>query len=154
MQFKWLKTLQGPQLVNYKKNSFGVGNPQKIKLYHPLSNSTSSLCLEGFQEKYRKENALNQRNKLQHIQLSDTTETSWDWLLRSDETNTNSFLAANTQDGFSAHGYNEIHCSISNVVGQFSARDPGYLVQIVGTVDSIEYLNAKMTLNIYLPTGQ
>ncbi len=56
-----------------------------------------TTCLGGFQEK------CSSKNKLQHIQLSDTTGTSNGTGFYGQMKLKNCFLAANTQDGFGEH---------------------------------------------------
>ncbi len=89
-EFERLKTLQEPQLENYRKElSLGVRKP-----FQKLSNSTyaTTCCLGGFQEKYPSSS----KNKLQHIQLSDTTGTSNGTGFYGQMKQKRSFLAANT----------------------------------------------------------
>ncbi len=64
-----------------------------------MSRALTTCCLGGFQEKF------SPKNKLQHIQLSNMTETSngTGFYDQMKQTNKNHFFAANTQDGFGEH---------------------------------------------------
>ncbi len=82
-----------------------------------MSNSPyiTTCCSAGFQEKFF---SLIQKQSPAYSVIRHDWNFKWDWLLWSDETKQNSFLAANTQDGFGAHR-DEIYCCIFNVVGLY-----------------------------------
>ncbi len=67
-----------------------------------LSNSTyiTTCCLGGFQEKW---SSLMQKQTPAYSVVRQDWNFKWVWLLWSDETKKNSFLVANTQDGFGEH---------------------------------------------------
>ncbi len=81
--------------------SLGQKTLKKIKKNSQTA-PTSPRCLGGFQEKCPSSS----KNKLQHIQLSDTTGTS-NWTGFYGQMKLMSFLAANTQDGFGEHRDNK-----------------------------------------------
>ncbi len=106
----------------------------------------TTCCSEGF----KKNSPSSSKNKIQHIQLSDTTGTSngtgfyvrLNWK--------KSFLAANPPDRFSTNRDKKYPMpTVTYTAGSlmlwacFSAGGPGYLVQIHGIMDSIKYQKIK-----------
>ncbi len=110
--------------------------PKKKKIKHPLNHHML------FGRVSRKIRPHSSKNKLQQIQLSDTTGTSL-----SDETEKNSFLAATPPDEFSTN--RDKMSTVKFTAGSlmlwacFSAGGPGHLVQMHGIMDSIKYQQIK-----------
>ncbi len=68
-EFEWLKTLQGPQLETFRKVS---GSENLLKKMCQTAPTSPHVVWEDFKKNY----SSSSKNKLQHIQLSDTTGTS------------------------------------------------------------------------------
>ncbi len=98
------------------------------KIYQTAPTSPHVVC-EGFKNNYPRSST----NKLQHIQLSDTTGTSNGTGFYGQMKQKKQLLAANTQDGFGEHrNKNENEMKYTAVFlmvwGYISAGDPGHLV--------------------------
>ncbi len=68
-EFEWIKTLQGPQLENCRKRSRGQ---KTVKQKSQTAPTSPNIVWEGSKKNYPSSS----ENKLQNIQLSDTTGTS------------------------------------------------------------------------------
>ncbi len=126
-EFEWLKTLQGPQLENSRKYTESRGQ-KNFFFKSPIS---LDVVWEGIEKNYPSSS----KNKLQHIQLSDTAETSIGTGFYGQMKQRNSFLAANTQDGFGEHRDKKYPmCTIKYTAVFFmlwayiSAGGPGHIV--------------------------
>ncbi len=113
-----------------------------------LTTPTSPYVIrQGFKKNY----PCSSKNKLQHIQFSDTTGTSSGTGLYGKlkmKTKKLAFLTANTQDGFGQHRdkthvYNEIFYCIFNVVGLYFCWRSWTSFWIHDIMDSIEYQQIK-----------
>ncbi len=103
-----------------------------------------------FGEGFKKNSPHSSKNKLQHIQLSDTTGTSNGTGFYCQMKLEKSFLAANPPDEFSTNRDKKYPMStVKYTAGSlmlwacFSARGPEHLVQMHGIMDSIKYQQIK-----------
>ncbi len=104
-----------------------AGELQKIVVSGlETNNQTAPTSPRVVQMGFKKNDPHSFKNKLQHIQLSDTTGTSNETGFYGQIKQKKWFLAANTQDGFGEHRdkkvplvYNEIYCCIFYVVGLY-----------------------------------
>ncbi len=103
---------------------------------------TATTSAHVVREGFKKNDPRSSRNKLQHIQLSDTTGTSNGTGFYDQMKLRKSFLAANPPDEFNT---NRDMPTVKYTAGSlmlwacFSAGGPRYLVQIHGIMDSIKY---------------
>ncbi len=86
-------------------------------------------------KKSRKENAFTEKQSPAYSVIRHDWNFKWDWLLWSDVTKKNSFLAANTQDGFGEHRDKKYPMCTMKYTAVFlmlwayiSAGGPGHLV--------------------------
>ncbi len=90
--------------------------------------STSRVIWEGFKKNYLSSS----KNKLQHIQLSDTTGTSnGTGFYRQMKIKKNSFLAANTQDGFGEHRDKKYPMCTIKYTAVFLCCGPKFLLEVL-----------------------
>ncbi len=111
-----------------------VSGSENLKKYCQTAPTSLHVVWEGFKKHYPSSS----KNKLQHIQLSDTTETSNGTGFYGQMKQTkNSFLVANTQNGFGAHrDYKKKYhmCTMKYTAvflmlwGYISAGGPGHVV--------------------------
>ncbi len=122
------------------KNVNMNGNILQRSLHH------THVVWEGFKENCPHSS----KNKLQQIQLSDTTGTlKGTGFYGQMKLEKNSFLAANPPDEFSTNRDKKNLSTVKYTAGSlmlwacFSARGPGHLVQMHGIMDSIKYQQIK-----------
>ncbi len=140
-EFEWLKTLQGSQLENC---SLGVRNLKKIYQTSPIS---PHVVREGFKEN----SPHSSKNKLQQIQLSDTTGTSngtgfyCQMKLKKIVFWQQTHQMSLVQTGIKKYPMSTVKYTAGSLMlwACFSAGGPEHLVQMQGIMDSIKYQQIK-----------